>query len=111
MKIDSGSFADQLRMLKNINPIERPSQSSPISGDVSGAEKTSFSEVFMKQYEESNKLGLEAEQAMQKSILGQSQNPHDTVIAIQKASVSLSLMMGIKERLERAYQEIIRTPV
>lgn len=111
MKIDSGSFVDQLTMLKKINPIERPSQSSPITPEVSGGQKTSFSEVLMKQYEESNTLGIEAEQAMQKSLLGQADNPHDTVIAIQKATVSLSLMMSIKERLERAYQEIIRTPV
>lgn len=48
------------------------------------------------QYEESNRLGIEAEQAMQRSLLGQSENPHEAVIAVQKAGISLSLMMVLK---------------
>lgn len=112
MKIDSGSFVDQLRMLKGVGAIEKtPQGTSGIEGAIGGDSKTSFSDMLVKQYEESNRLGVEAENAIQRSILGQSDNPHETVIAVQKASVSLTLMMGIKERLERAYQEIIRTPI
>lgn len=111
MKIDTGSFADQLRMLKNVDPIQKPSSSRGIESTGTDSSKVSFSDMLVQQYEESNKLGIEAEQAMQKSLLGKSENPHEAIIAVQKATVSLSLMMGIKERLERAYQEIIRTPI
>ena len=111
MKIDSGSFVDQLRMLKGVQGFEKPSEGHDFDGAVGGVKKQSFSDLLMHQYEETNKLGLDAENAMQRSILGQSENPHEAVIAVQKASLSLSMMMGIKERLERAFQEIIRTPI
>jgi flagellar hook-basal body complex protein FliE len=112
MKIDGGSFVDQFKMLKGVNGIEKPSiapDGLEIHKQQPGVQ--SFSEMFMQKYEETNDLGIKAEQAIQRSVMGKEENPHEGVIAIQKASVSLSLMMGVKERLERAYQEIMRMPV
>jgi flagellar hook-basal body complex protein FliE len=115
MKIEGGNFTDQLQLLKGIRGIERPAGEGLTSGVDSspGGSKSvqSFGDMLMQKYEETNTLGIEAERTIQRSILGDDQNPHEAVIAIQKASVSLSLMMGVKERLERAFQEIIKTPL
>lgn len=110
MKIEGGSLVDQLRMLKGVDGIQSPSPKVS-DGGVGQSAKTSFSDMLMQKYEETNTQGVQAEQAIQNTILGKSDNPHETAIAIQKASVSLSLMLGVKERLERAYQEIMRMPV
>ena len=110
MKIDGGSLVDQLRMLKGVDGIQSPSPKTSDGGLAPGG-KVSFSDMLMQKYEETNSMGVQAEQAIQNSILGKSENPHETAIAVQKASVSLSLMLGVKERLERAYQEIMRMPV
>lgn len=76
-----------------------------------GGKQVSFSEFFMNQFNEANKTGLEAEQAIQRSILGQESSPHEAMIAVQKADISMTLLMSLKERIERAYQELIRTPI
>ena len=111
MKIDPSSLADQLRMLRGVQPIESPfsprapEELKPQDG------KVSFSEMLEKQLLAVSNDGLEADRAIQKSILGQESSPHHTILAIQKATLSLSLMINIKDRLERAYQELMRTPL
>ncbi len=110
MKIEGGSLVDQLRMLKGIDGIQSPSPKVS-DGGLAPSNKTSFSDMLMQKYEETNAVGVQADQAIQNAILGKSENPHEAAIAVQKASVSLSLMLGVKERLERAYQEIMRMPV
>jgi flagellar hook-basal body complex protein FliE len=71
----------------------------------------SFGDFLAGHFNAVNQSGLESEEALKRATLGEEMNPHATLIAMQKASISLTLMMGIKERLERAYQEIIRTPL
>lgn len=110
MKIEGGSLVDQLRMLKGVDGIQGPSPKVS-EGAVGGSNQTSFSDMLIQKYEETNTAGVQADQAIQNAILGKSDNPHEAAIAVQKASVSLSLMLGVKERLERAYQEIMRMPV
>jgi flagellar hook-basal body complex protein FliE len=111
MKVTGGSLIDQLEMLKGARGFDSISPKSiPSEGSESGAVQ-SFGDMLLQKYEETNSLGVEAERAIQRSILGEDQNPHEAVIAVQKASVSLSLMMGVKERLERAFQELIKMPI
>ena len=111
MEIKGLSLSDQLRMMRNvpsIQPIDKPGldqDRSPKPGQVS------FGEVLAKQFETANTSGVNAEKAIQQALMGETSNPHSTVIAVQKASVSLTLMMSIKERLERAYQDIIRMQI
>lgn len=111
MQIKDIATSDKLNMFSGINgirPIERPSFEKP---DAPKTQQLSFGEFLAKQYQAANNSGIEAEKAIQKAIAGEANNPHATVIAVQKASVSLTLMMSIKERLERAYQEITRMQI
>jgi flagellar hook-basal body complex protein FliE len=108
MKIGDSSLVSQLNMLKGLKEIDT---STPKVQEVSGPKSQSFGDMLLQKYEEANDLGVAAERAIQKSVLGEDQNPHEAVIAVQKASVSLTLMLGVKERLERAYQDLIKTPI
>lgn len=86
-------------------PVEEAGQASPEKG------KVSFGEFLARQFNDVNAQGLNAERAIERALEGKEVNPHNTIIAVQKANISLTLMMTIKERLERAYQEIIRMQV
>ena len=112
MKVGPLEFSQQLKLMKGVDGIANPlgGEQKKI-GETPGEQKQSFGEFLIRQIEAANRDGVEAERAIQRSIAGEETNPHETIIAVQKASVSLTLMMGIKERLERAYQELIRTPI
>ena len=42
---------------------------------------------------------------------GESQDLHNTVIAMQKADLSFQMMMQVRNKIVQAYQEIIRMQV
>lgn len=58
-----------------------------------------------------NDLQLQASQAVDALATGQSQNLHQTMIALQQADVSFQLMMQIRNKLVSAYEEIQRMQV
>lgn len=109
MKIGSIPISEELKMLRN-GGMQAPKQTTDLDS-VNDGEKLSFSELLGQQISNANSLGLEADKALESAVAGENAQPHSTIIAVQKASISLTLMMSIKERLERAYQELIRTPL
>jgi flagellar hook-basal body complex protein FliE len=58
-----------------------------------------------------NEVQVEASQAVEKLLTGESQNVHQTMIALQKADVSFQLMMQIRNKIVSAYEEIQRMQV
>ena len=111
MEIKSVDISNQLRMIRGVDSIFPKGDGEIRVGEAPKGEKVSFAEFLEKQFKSANDLGVEADRKMQQAIVGGDINPHDTLIAIEKASVSLSLLMGVKQRLERVYQELIRTPI
>ena len=111
MEIKGLSMLDQLRTIRGVESISPKAEG--MGGAAGGApgNKISFGDFLSQQFEESNRLGIEAEKAIQRSVTGEEQNPHAAMIAVQKADISLTLLMSLKERIERAYTELIRTPI
>jgi flagellar hook-basal body complex protein FliE len=58
-----------------------------------------------------NRLQQEAETAVQQYTVGQAQNLHDTMIAVEKADISLRLLMQVRNKAVEAYQEIMRLQI
>ncbi len=110
MKIDGIALSEELKMLRTGGSVQSPKDMLGVEG-ANDSEKVSFSELLGRQLSNANSLGLQADRAMEAAVAGEVAQPHSTIIAVQKASISLTLMMSIKERLERAYQELIRTPL
>lgn len=106
IKIGS-SFAEELKMLRGIEPIT-PTQKP---GAIGGSKGASFGDFLEKQLSEVNELGLDVEKKMQAAIEGKASNPHEVQIAIQKADVAFKLMLSVKDQLEQAYQTVMRTSI
>ncbi len=70
---------------------------------------------FMNQLEQAiskaNNIQLEANQATEALMTGQTQNIHQTMVALQEADVSFQLMMQIRNKLLSAYEEIQRMQI
>jgi len=102
-----GNFADELKMLRGIEPITP----SPKTSGVGVPKGASFGDFLEKQLSEVNELGLDVEKKMKDAVEGKSTNPHDVQIAIQKADVAFKLMLSVKDQLEQAYQTVMRTSI
>lgn len=58
-----------------------------------------------------NDVQLQAGQAVDALMTGQSQDIHRTMVALQQADVSFQLMMQIRNKLVTAYEEIQRMQI
>lgn len=58
-----------------------------------------------------NDVQMQANQAVDALVTGQTQDLHRTMVALQQADVSFQLMMQIRNKLVTAYEEIQRMQV
>lgn len=70
-----------------------------------------FSELLKNAIKDVNDAQLQADEAVKKVLSGETKDIHETMIALQKADVSLKLMLEVRNKLIEAYQEIMRTQV
>jgi flagellar hook-basal body complex protein FliE len=80
---------------------------------VPGKEKggSAFGEVLKDAISTVNELQKQSDQEIQKYMTGESQDLHNTVIAMQKADLSFQMMMQVRNKIVQAYQEIMRMQV
>ncbi len=90
----------------------------PVFGDstvgshaAGGAASTGFMDTLQHAISKANDIQLEAGQATEALMTGQTQNVHQTMVALQEADVSFQLMMQIRNKLVSAYEEIQRMQI
>ena len=81
-----------------------PSSTSSVKG-------ASFSTTIQNLISDVSGKEAQAEAVTNNVILGQSSQLHQSVIAMQEASVSLSLMVQVRNKLVESYQELMRMSV
>ncbi len=88
-----------------------PISDTPGESGKAGGNKGSFSKVLKDKIGEINKLQLDADKAIAKVELGDSGSIHETIIAMEKASISFRTMMQVRNKILEAYQEVMRMQV
>lgn len=68
-----------------------------------------FENVLLESINKVNKLQVEANKAVQDLAAGKNESIHETMIAMEKASISFQMMMQIRNKIIDAYQEILKT--
>jgi flagellar hook-basal body complex protein FliE len=71
----------------------------------------SFAHTLKESIEKVNHLQMEADHAIQEMAVGHQQNIHQTMIAMEKASVSFQLMMQVRNKIITAYEEMTRMQI
>ncbi len=71
----------------------------------------SFGEVLSGAIGETSRLRNAADIAVSNLASGKAVDIHQTMIAIEKASISFKLMMQVRNKVVEAYKEIMRTAV
>jgi flagellar hook-basal body complex protein FliE len=67
-----------------------------------------FKDLLIESLEKVNQDQLYAEEMDKKLLLGETDNIHDVMIASQKAEVSLSFAVEVRNKVLEAYKEIMR---
>lgn len=70
-----------------------------------------FSSMLKDALKDVNDAQLEADDAVQKVLSGETKDIHSTMIALQKADVSLKMMLEVRNKIMEAYQEVMRTQI
>jgi len=70
-----------------------------------------FSDLLKNALKDVNDAQLEADGAVQKVLSGETNDIHSTMIALQKADVSLKMMLEVRNKIMEAYQEVMRTQI
>lgn len=73
--------------------------------------KASFSEVLKDSIKKVGQLEKEADQEAIKLATMETQDIHNTMIAIEKADLTFQLMMQVRNKIINAYEEIMRMQV
>jgi len=79
--------------------------SSPKTGE------DNFSDILKNALNSVNNAQSEADEAVKQVLSGESNDIHDTMIALQKADVSLKMMLEVRNKILEAYQEVMRTQI
>jgi flagellar hook-basal body complex protein FliE len=58
-----------------------------------------------------NDMSLQSDQAIQKLATGENRNLHETMIAVEKSSISFLFMSQVRNKALEAYQEVMRMQV
>jgi len=91
-------------------PALTPSLPSPSREITPGANKP-FAAMFDQAISSVETRQAEAAAITKEVLLGNNPNLHQSVIAMQEASLSFSLMVEVRNKVVQSYQELMRMPV
>jgi len=98
-------------LIGQINPnLQVPEIRSP-QRSPKGADGTGFGQMLQDAISAVNEVQKQSDVEVQKLMAGESQDLHETLIAVQKADLSFQMMMQVRNKILQAYSEIMRMPV
>lgn len=96
--------------LTGVSPIEMPDATGTQRRSGEGSEGgflSSLKEAIAK----TNEVQLQANQAVERLMTGETQNVHQTMVALERADASFQLMMQIRNKIVTAYEDIQRMQI
>ena len=73
--------------------------------------KTSFGDMLQRTINDVNQQKLDADQAITDLVTGRQPDIHQTMIDVEKASISFELLMQVRNKVIAAYDKIMSTQV
>lgn len=75
------------------------------------AQSNEFGQMLAKSIDDVNRFQLEADESINKLADGRQTDIHQTMIAVEKADISLELLLQIRNKVVAAYERIMRMAV
>jgi flagellar hook-basal body complex protein FliE len=80
----------------------------PSNNEKNSKGDSSFNDILTKSLKEVNSAQIKSINALNSLVAGKTENIHETMIQMQKASISFQMMMEVRNKLVDAYNEIIK---
>jgi flagellar hook-basal body complex protein FliE len=93
--------------ISSVGPI-RPNTPFPVETDKQVTGPQTFGELLNNAVNVVNDMQIDADNKSLQLALGEIEDTHEVMLAMQKASMSLQLTMEIRNKVIEAYQEILR---
>ena len=84
---------------------------SSSEGSASLGHGTTFTDVLKNSVQQVNQYQAEADHAVKEMIAGRNKNIHETMLTVERADISLKLMMQVRNKIIDAYKEIMRMQI
>jgi flagellar hook-basal body complex protein FliE len=99
--------------MKNIGAIPQAAATITRTDAATKSQKTgnSFGDMLSGAIEEVNKTQIQADQSIEKLQTGESRNIHEVMISMEKAGISMRLMVQMRNKVLEAYQEVMRMQI
>ncbi len=72
---------------------------------------TSFKDLLKESIKEVDQVQKAAGKAVESLAVGKAENIHETMIALEKAEISFKMMMEVRNKIVKAYEEVMRMQV
>lgn len=103
---------DQLNRLQERKEMSQMQSGSLDMKDSSGHTPSgSFTQMLEKAVEQANEYQVQADHASKELMAGRTKNIHETMLTLERADMSLKLMMQVRNKVLDAYREIMRMQV
>ena len=83
-----------------------PAQPGPAAGGTEPIRGKDFKSILLESLDEVNRLQSEADQGVQRLLMGETDNVAAVLAAVNKAGIAFDLLMEIRNKLTDAYKEI-----
>jgi flagellar hook-basal body complex protein FliE len=113
--MDPMSVQNHLRALQGYGQLGGSSEIRPVApsatAEMRTAEGQTFGDLLTESINQVNQMQIETDEAMKRLASGESGNVHETLLAMQKAEISMRMLVEVRSKLVGAYQEIMRMQV
>ena len=96
--------------LPKVGDVERPGGLGPL-GRTQGSSSVSFTDMLGQLVQEVDGKSKAAETEARRLMLGESDNVHQSMIAMQESGLAFTLLVEVRNKLVESYQELMRMPV
>ena len=100
-----------MQNMKIQNPVQTLIKPNFAGNQAAEPDSTSFSRMLQRSLDQVNRLQSDADTAISDLVTGRQTDIHQTMIAVEKASISFELLMQIRNKVIAAYDKIMRTQV
>jgi flagellar hook-basal body complex protein FliE len=87
-----------------------PTPGSLTSATVSSSGVDAFSSILQQSVANVSQLQSDADASVNKFLTGEQDDPHNTMLAVQRSSLAFDMFVQIRNKVVQAYQEVMKMP-